>query len=184
MGQKSAQKLIEAIEKSKSKPWSRVLYGLGIRHVGSSIAQTVTEKFDSVEKLATAKVTDIEAIYGIGVEIAESTHKWFRVEANQTLIERLKNTGLQFVEAQPAASSNISKKLEGKTFVVTGTLPSLSRDEAKELIQKFAGKVSNSISKNTDYLVVGENAGSKLTKAEKLGIAQLSEEQLLEMVKQ
>lgn len=184
MGQKSAQKLIEAIEKSKSKPWSRVLYGLGIRHVGSSIAQTVTEKFDSVEKLAAAKVTDIEAIYGIGVEIAESIYKWFRIEANQRLIERLKNAGLQFIEIQSAASSNISKKLEGKTFVVTGTLPSLSRDEAKELIHKFAGKVSNSISKNTDYLVVGENAGSKLAKAEKLGIAQLSEEQLLEMVKQ
>ncbi|MEM6402064.1 MAG: NAD-dependent DNA ligase LigA [Cyanobacteria bacterium P01_D01_bin.116] len=183
MGQKSAQKLIDAIEKSKSKPWSRVLYGLGIRHVGSTIAQTVTEKFDSVEKLAAAKVTDIEAIYGIGVEIAESIYKWFRVEANQRLIERLQTAGLQFVETKPAASSNISKKLEGKTFVVTGTLPSLSRDEAKELIQKFAGKVSNSISKNTDYLVVGENAGSKLTKAEKLGIAQLSEEQLLEMVK-
>ncbi|MEL7244470.1 MAG: NAD-dependent DNA ligase LigA [Cyanobacteria bacterium J06629_18] len=184
MGQKSAQKLIDAIEKSKSKPWSRVLYGLGIRHVGSTIAQTVTEKFDSVEKLAAAKVTDIEAIYGIGVEIAESIYKWFRVEANQALIERLKNQGLQFIEVQSAASTNISKKFEGKTFVVTGTLPTLSRDEAKELIQKYAGKVSNSISKNTDYLVVGENAGSKLTKAEKLGIAQLSEEQLLEMVEQ
>ncbi|MEM1392356.1 MAG: NAD-dependent DNA ligase LigA [Cyanobacteria bacterium P01_H01_bin.150] len=183
MGQKSAQKLIDAIEKSKSKPWSRVLYGLGIRHVGSTIAQTVTEKFDSVEKLAAAKVTDIEAIYGIGVEIAESIYKWFRVEANQRLIERLQTAGLQFVETKPAANSEINQKLAGKTFVVTGTLPSLSRDEAKELIQKFAGKVSNSISKNTDYLVVGENAGSKLTKAEKLGIAQLSEEQLLEMVK-
>jgi len=182
MGQKSAQKLIDAIEKSKSKPWSRVLYGLGIRHVGSSIAQTVTEKFDSVEKLAAAKVTDIEAIYGIGVEIAESTHKWFRVEANQTLIERLKNAGLQFVETQKVAISEVNHKLAGKTFVVTGTLPTLSRDEAKELIHKFAGKVSNSISKNTDYLVVGENAGSKLTKADKLGITQLSEEQLLEMV--
>ncbi|MEO0932586.1 MAG: BRCT domain-containing protein, partial [Cyanobacteria bacterium J06641_2] len=88
------------------------------------------------------------------------------------------------IEVQSAASTNISKKFEGKTFVVTGTLPTLSRDEAKELIQKYAGKVSNSISKNTDYLVVGENAGSKLTKAEKLGIAQLSEEQLLEMVEQ
>ena len=183
MGQKSAQKLIDAVEKSKSKPWSRVLYGLGIRHVGSSIAQTVTEKFDSVEKLAAAKVTDIEAIYGIGVEIAESTHKWFRVEANQTLIERLKNAGLQFIEIQSAASSNISKKLEGKTFVVTGTLPSLSRDEAKELIHKFAGKVSSSLSKNTDYLVVGENAGSKLAKAKKLGVKQMSESELLEMVK-
>ncbi len=183
MGQKSAQKLIDAIEKSKSKPWARVLYGLGIRHVGSTIAQTVTEKFDSVEKLAAAKVTDIEAIYGIGVEIAESIDKWFRIEANQELIKRLKNQGLQFIEKQPAASQ-VNQKLAGKTFVVTGTLPSLSRDEAKELIQKFAGKVSNSISKNTDYLVVGENAGSKLDKAEKLGITQLSEEELLEMVKQ
>ncbi len=184
MGQKSADKLIEAIEKSKTKPWARVLYGLGIRHVGSTIAQTVTEKFDSVDKLAAAKVTDIEAIYGIGAEIAESIDKWFRIEANQELIERLKNQGLQFVETQTAAASQVNQKLAGKTFVVTGTLPSLSRDEAKELIQKFAGKVSNSISKNTDYLVVGENAGSKLAKAEKLGITQLSEEQLLEMVKQ
>ncbi len=182
MGQKSAQKLIDAIEKSKSKPWARVLYGLGIRHVGSTIAQTVTEKFDSVEKLAAAKVTDIEAIYGIGVEIAESIHKWFRIEANQALIERLQKAGLQFVETQTAASSEVNQKLAGKTFVVTGTLPTLTRDEAKELIQKFAGKVSNSISKSTDYLVVGENAGSKLAKADKLGIAQLSEEQLLEMV--
>ncbi len=182
MGQKSAQKLIDAIEKSKSKPWARVLYGLGIRHVGSTIAQTVTEKFNSVEKLATAKVTDIEAIYGIGVEIAESIHKWFRIGANQTLIERLQNAGLQFVETQTAAASQVNQKLAGKTFVVTGTLPSLSRDEAKELIKKFAGKVSNSISKSTDYLVVGENAGSKLTKAEKLGIAQLSEQQFLSMI--
>ncbi|AFY55735.1 DNA ligase, NAD-dependent [Rivularia sp. PCC 7116] len=183
MGQKSAQKLIDAIEKSKNQPWGRVLYGLGIRHVGSSIAQTVTEKFDSVEKLAAAKVTDIEAIYGIGVEIAESIYKWFRIEANQALIERLQNAGLQFVEVQKATSSQVNQKLAGKTFVVTGTLATITRDEAKELIQKFAGKVSNSISKNTDFLVVGENAGSKLAKAEKLGITQLSEEELLEMVK-
>ncbi|MGB3639202.1 MAG: NAD-dependent DNA ligase LigA, partial [Rivularia sp. (in: cyanobacteria)] len=184
MGKKSAEKQIDAIEKSKNQPWARVLYGLGIRHVGSTIAQTVTEKFDSVEKLAAAKVTDIEAIYGIGVEIAESIHKWFRIEANQSLIERLQNAGLQFVQMQPAVSSEINQKLAGKTFVVTGTLPTITRDEAKELIQKFAGKVSNSIRKSTDYLVVGENAGSKLAKAEKLGIAQLSEEQLLEMVEQ
>ena len=182
MGQKSAEKQIDAIEKSKNQPWARVLYGLGIRHVGSAIAQTVTEKFDSVEKLAAAKVTDIEAIYGIGAEIAESIYKWFRIEANQELIKRLQNAGLQLVETQTAAASQVNQKLAGKTFVVTGTLPSLSRDEAKELIQKFAGKVSNSISKSTDYLVVGENAGSKLAKAEKLGIAQLSEEQLLSMI--
>ncbi len=182
MGKKSAQKLIDAIEKSKKQPWGRVLYGLGIRHVGSVIAQTVTEKFDSVEKLAAAKVTDIEAIYGIGIEIAESIHQWFGMEANQKLIEHLQNAGLQFQETQNKVSSHINQKLAGKTFVVTGTLPTLKRDEAKALIQKFAGKVTDSVSKSTDYLVVGENAGSKLAKAEKLGITQLSEQQLLEMV--
>ncbi|MBF2015302.1 MAG: NAD-dependent DNA ligase LigA [Rivularia sp. T60_A2020_040] len=183
MGEKSAEKLIDAIAKSKNQPWSRVLYGLGIRHVGSVTAQTVTEKFNSVDKLAAAKVTDIEAIYGIGVEIAESIHQWFGIEANQRLIERLQNAGLQLEETQKT-TSNINQKLAGKTFVVTGTLPTLKRDEAKELIEKFAGKVSDSISKSTDYLVVGENAGSKLSKAEKLGITQLSEQQLLEMVEE
>ena len=182
MGKKSAEKLTDAIEKSKNQPWSRVLYGLGIRHVGSVIAQTVTEKFNSVEKLAAAKVTDIEAIYGIGIEIAESIYQWFRVEANQTLIERLEKAGLQFVETQEEISSDVNQKFAGKTFVVTGTLPTLKRDEAKALIKKFAGKVTDSVSKSTDYLVVGENAGSKLAKAEKLGITQLSEQQLLEMV--
>ncbi|NJL80490.1 MAG: NAD-dependent DNA ligase LigA [Richelia sp. RM2_1_2] len=181
MGEKSAEKLINAIAKSKNQPWSRVLYGLGIRHVGSITAQTVTEKFNSVDKLAAAKVTDIEAIYGIGVEIAESIHQWFRIEANQRLIERLQNAGLQLEETQKT-TSNVNQKLAGKTFVVTGTLPTLKRDEAKALIEKFAGKVSDSISKSTDYLVVGENAGSKLSKAEKLGITQLSEEQLLELL--
>ena len=183
MGKKSAQKLIDAIEKSQNQPWARVLYGLGIRHVGSVIAQTVTEKFDSVDKLAAAKVTEIEAIYGIGIEIAESIHQWFGVEANQILIQRLQNAGLQFVETQKTASSEVNHnhQFAGKTFVVTGTLPTLKRDEAKALIKKFAGKVTDSISKNTDYLVVGENAGSKLAKAEKLGITQLSEEQFLEM---
>ncbi|MBE9215429.1 NAD-dependent DNA ligase LigA [Plectonema cf. radiosum LEGE 06105] len=181
MGEKSAEKLIDAIETSKNQGWSRVLYGLGIRHVGSVTAQTVTEKFDSVEKLAAAKVTDIEAIYGIGVEIAESIHQWFRIEANQRLIERLRNAGLQLEETQKT-TSNVNQKFAGKTFVVTGTLPTLKRDEAKALIEKFAGKVTDSISKNTDYLVVGENAGSKLSKAEKLGITQLSEQQLLEMI--
>lgn len=181
MGEKSAEKLIDAIAKSKNQPWSRVLYGLGIRHVGSVTAQTVTEKFDSVDKLAAAKVTDIEAIYGIGVEIAESIYEWFRIEDNQKLIERLRNTGLQLVEQQKAAS-NVNQKLAGKTFVVTGTLPTLKRDEAKALIEKLAGKVTDSVSKSTDYLVVGENAGSKLTKAEKLGITQLNEQQLLEMI--
>ena len=183
MGEKSAQKLIDAIAKSKNQPWARVLYGLGIRHVGSVIAETITKKFTSVEQLAQAKVTDIEGIYGIGIEIAESVHQWFHVSANQVLIQRLQAAGLQFVATPPSKEGiNSNQKLAGKTFVVTGTLPTLKRNDAKALIQKNGGKVTDSISKKTDYLVVGEDAGSKLKKAQTLGVTQLSEEQLLELL--
>ena len=183
MGEKSAQKLTDAIAKSKNQPWARVLYGLGIRHVGSVIAETVTKKFTSVEKLSQAKVTDIEGIYGIGIEIAESVHQWFQVSANQNLIKRLQTAGLQFVATTPSKEDiNTNQKLAGKTFVVTGTLPTLKRNDAKALIKKHGGKVTDSISNKTDYLVVGEDAGSKLKKAQSLGVAQLSEEQLLELL--
>jgi DNA ligase (NAD+) len=183
MGQKSAQKLIEAIAQSKNQPWSRVLYGLGIRHVGSVNAQLLSEKYPTVEQLATAKQSDIEGIYGIGAEIAQSVYQWFRIDANQTLIERLKAAGLQFVSTETASTpKNINQNITGKTFVVTGTLPTLKRDEAKALIQQAGGKVTDSVSKKTDYLVVGEDAGSKLAKAQSLGIVQLTEAQLLEML--
>lgn len=183
MGQKSAQKLIEAIAHSKNQPWSRVLYGLGIRHVGSVNAQLLTEKFSHVDKLATAKQSEIEAIYGIGVEIAESVYQWFHIEANQILISRLQATGLQLATAADTIGAEVGEqKLAGKTFVVTGTLPTLKRDEAKALIQKAGGKITESISKKTDYLVVGEDAGAKLAKAQALGIPQLTEAQLLAMV--
>jgi len=183
MGKKSAEKLVSAIASSKNQPWSRVLYGLGIRHVGSVNAQLLTEKFPTVEKLAQAKQSDIEGIYGIGAEIAQSVYQWFYIAANQTLIERLQAAGLQFFgEVTEVADKN--QKLVGKTFVITGTLPTLKRDEAKALIQKNGGKVTESVSKKTDYLVVGEEAGSKLEKAESLGITQLSEAQLLQLVEQ
>jgi DNA ligase (NAD+) len=183
MGQKSAQKLVEAIAESKNQPWSRVLYGLGIRHVGSVTAQTLTEKFQTVEQLAIATQADIETVYGIGAEIAQSVCQWFHISANQTLIARLKAAGLQLAGAPDTTPVNDTpQKFAGKTFVVTGTLPTLKRDEAKALIQKAGGKVTDSVSKKTDYLVVGEDAGSKLTKAQELGISQLSEAQLLEMV--
>lgn len=183
MGKKSAEKLVIAIATSKTKPWSRVLYGLGIRHVGSVNAQVLTQKFFTVEQLAKAKTTDIESVYGIGAEIANSVYDWFRIPANQTLISRLKAAGLQLaseVEATPASSED--RPLNGKTFVITGTLPTLKRDEAKELIQKAGGKVTDSVSKKTDHLVVGEEAGSKLEKAQALGISLLSEAQLLEIL--
>lgn len=183
MGQKLADKLVGAIADSKTQPWSRILYGLGIRHVGSVNAVLLTERFPDVEQLAAASAATIEGVYGIGPEIAQSVYQWFQVPANQNLIERLKVAGLQL--KSEATSSKIEGKnllLAGKVFVITGTLPTLKRDEAKELIQKAGGKVTNSVSAKTNYLVVGEDAGSKLEKAQELGIVQLSESQLLEMI--
>ncbi|WP_211173326.1 NAD-dependent DNA ligase LigA [Brasilonema bromeliae] len=183
MGKKLAQKLVEAIAQSKNQPWSRVLYGLGIRHVGSVNAQLLTQKFPTVEQLAEASQADIETVYGIGEEIAQSVYQWFHISANQTLISRLKDAGLQFAsteEETPLSQSH--QKFTGKTFVITGTLPTLKRDEAKALIQKAGGKVTDSVSKKTDYLVVGEEAGSKLTKAQELGVRQLNEGELLELL--
>ena len=184
MGKKLAEKLVNAIAHSKTQPWSRVLYGLGIRHVGSVNAQTLTQQFPTVELLSQASAAAIEGVYGIGPEIAQSVFQWFRVPANQTLIERLREAGLQLeTQTTPSAqTSTTNQKLAGKTFVITGTLPTLTRDEAKELIQNAGGKVTNSVSSKTNYLVVGEDAGSKLEKAEALGITQLSEAQLLEML--
>lgn len=183
MGTKTAQNLLLAIAASKNQPWARVLYGLGIRHVGSVNAQSLTKKFPTVEQLAKASQAEIETVYGIGAEIAQSVYQWFRIDANQTLISRLQAAGLQLVASAPEEGDG-NQKLAGKTFVVTGTLPTLKRDEAKALIQKAGGKVTDSVSKKTDYLVVGEDAGSKLTKAQELGITQLSEEQLLELLNQ
>ena len=183
MGQKSAQKLVGAIAHSKTQPWSRVLYALGIRHVGNVNAQLLTEKFKNVEDLAAASSASIEGVYGIGPEIAQSVYQWFQVPANQSLIERLKIAELQLrSEVRSSNSAETSLPLAGKTFVITGTLPSLKRDEAKDLIQKVGGKVTNSVSAKTDYVVVGEDAGSKLEKAQSLGIDILSESELLSML--
>ena len=185
MGKKSAEKLVEAIAQSKNQPWSRVLYGLGIRHVGSVNAQLLSEKFPTVEQLALADQAEIETVYGIGAEIAQSVYQWFRLSANQTLISSLQAAELQFASSSEAAAvGEGNQKMAGKTFVITGTLPTLKRDETKALIQKAGGKVTDSVSKKTDYLVVGEDAGSKLEKAQELGISQLSEAQLLELLNQ
>ncbi|MCT7950567.1 NAD-dependent DNA ligase LigA [Ancylothrix sp. C2] len=185
MGKKSAQKLIDGITASKKQPWARVLYGLGIRHVGSVNAKTLTEKFKNVDQLAGAKISEIEGVYGIGFEIAQAVFDWFRVEGNQQLIERLKGAGLQLANQEPTGVKEgkpAKLALSGKTFVITGTLPSLKRDEAKARIENAGGKVTGSVSAKTDYVVVGEDAGSKLQKAEELGISQLDEAQLLQLL--
>lgn len=180
MGQKSAEKLVRAIAHSKTQPWERVLYGLGIRHVGSVNAQILAEQFPTVEALAAAEVEAIASVYGIGPEIAQSVYDWFRRPEHQILVASLKQAGVQLHGTAPATPR--STVLSGKTFVLTGVLPTLKRDEAKTLIQKAGGKVTGSISKKTDYVIVGEDAGSKLEKAVELGITQFSEAELLTLL--
>ena len=180
LGTKSGENLLKALEETKKQPWARVIYGLGIRHVGSATAQLLADNFPTVEQLSSASAASLASVYGVGPEIAESVVNWFSLPANQKLIERLQTSGLQVsgMGKLPAASGTLT----GKTFVITGTLPTLKRSEAKELIEKAGGKVSSSVSAKTDYLVIGEEAGSKLTKARELGIRELREEQLLEIL--
>jgi DNA ligase (NAD+) len=182
MGKKLAEKLVGAIAQSRQQPWSRLLYGLGIRHVGSVNAQVLTQQFPTLDALMQATEADIASVYGIGNEIAQAVHDWFQTPANQQLVERLKTVGLQLASESPSLTPQSSTPLSGKICVITGTLPTLKRDEAKALIQNAGGKVTDSVSKKTDYLVVGEDAGSKLEKAQALGIALLSEADLLQLV--
>ena len=187
MGEKSAQKLVNAIAESKKQSYNRVLYGLGIRYVGNVNAKILTENFPDIEKLAQASIYDLEAVYGIGEEIAQSVFQWLKNRSNQELVTSLQQVGLQFREQASASelnnqeSSKVTKIFAGKTFVITGTLPSLKRNEAKELIEQAGGKVTSSVSNKTDYLLLGENAGSKLTKARNLGIEELTENQFLQL---
>ncbi len=182
MGKKSAEKLVQAIAASRQQPWSRVLYGLGIRHVGSVNAQVLTASFPTVTSLAQASVEEIAAIHGIGAVIAVSLHDWFQTPANQDLIARLQTAQLQLTATAPPPVSPSATPLAGKTFVLTGTLPTLKRDEAQALIQQAGGKVTSSVSQKTDYVVVGEDAGSKLQKAQTLGLTILSEADLLNLL--
>jgi len=183
LAQKSAQKLVKSIAASKSQPWARVLYGLGIRHVGNVNAKAIVQKFPHLDQLAAARMTDIAAIYGLGEEIAQSVHTWFRLAANQNLGDRLGALGINLGSQEPVALNPVSNStITNKIFVLTGTLPNLKRPEAKAMIEAQGGKVTDSVSKKTNYLVVGAEAGSKLTKAESLGIPCLSEADLLALL--
>jgi DNA ligase (NAD+) len=197
MGTKSAENLVKAIAESKSQPYDRLLYGLGIRYVGSVNAKILTENFPTIEELSQASFEAIEAVYGIGEEIAQSVFEWVRIAKNQTLIQQLQATGMQFSSTitgryKPlnefrghvlkTSESQTEGILSDKIFVITGTLPTLKRDEAKKLIEQAGGKVTGSISQKTDYLLLGENAGSKLAKAEKLGLQLLSEAELFDLL--
>lgn len=185
MGKRSAEKLVQAIADSKNQFYDRILYGLGIRYVGSTNAKILTKSFSSFENLSQASFEDIEAVYGIGEEIAQSVFEWVRVKDNQALIQALQEVGLNLAaeETNNQEQNNNNLIFTDQTFVITGTLPTLKRDEAKKLIEQAGGKVTGSISKKTSFLLLGENAGSKLAKAEKLGVKQISENELLEMLK-
>ena len=182
MGSKSAENLVAALAQSKQQPWHRQLYGLGIHHVGEVNAKALAKAFPSAADLATAATETPEAItavYGIGGEIAQSLQQWFSTGANQELLTSLERLGFSLASAdeeQPEA--NGPAPLTGQTFVLTGTLPSLSRSQAQALIEAAGGKVTGSVSKKTSYVVAGEEAGSKLSKAESLGIPVLDEASL------
>ncbi|MGK7954732.1 MAG: NAD-dependent DNA ligase LigA [Crocosphaera sp.] len=185
MGSKSADNLIKAIEDSKQQPYSRVLYGLGIRYVGGVTANLLTENFPNIDQLSQASFSDLSSVYGVGEEIAQSIIDWFTIQKNNDLIQELKRVGLQ-LETTSSKMTTVDtslRLLSGKTFVITGTLPTLKRNDAKNLIIKAGGKVTGSVSKKTDYLLMGESPGSKLTQAKKLGITQLSEGEFLDLLK-
>lgn len=177
MGKKSASNLINALEKSKQIDLSKVIFALGIPEVGEKTAAELASAFGSMEKLSWATLEQLTALDGFGEVVAQNIVSFFLEERNRVQIERLAKAGVNMESTKVKAGDTF----EGKTFVLTGTLPTLKRNEAKELIESLGGKVSSSVSKKTDYVVAGEEAGSKLTKANELGITILTEEQLLQM---
>jgi DNA ligase (NAD+) len=181
-GEKSVQNLLEAIERSKQKPFARVLFALGIRHVGSGVAQLLVKHFPSLDQLMNARKEELEQIQGIGPRIAESVFEFFRDKHNRAIVERLRKAGVQMEEKLPKAVT--SSPVFGKTFVLTGTLSSMTREEAKGKIEALGGRVGSSVSKHTDFLVVGDEPGSKLERAKQLGVATLSEKDFLAMLGQ
>lgn len=172
MGEKSINNLLGAIEKSKNQPFERLLFGLGIRFVGIGVAKKLVKQFNNIEKIIAATQEQLESIPEIGPRIAESLIKFFSDEKNLKIIQQLKNYGLKFSIEE---SISDSKPLEGLNFVLTGTLIKYSRENAKELIEKFGGRVNSSVSSKTNYVIAGENAGSKLKKAEELGVKIIDE---------
>jgi DNA ligase (NAD+) len=177
---KSAESLVAAIQASKAQPLSRLLFALGIGNVGAIGARLLARHFGSLDTLAAASVDDILAVRGVGDTIAESVVSWFKDRAARKLVERLRKRGLNFEEPRPVAGT----ALRGQIFVLTGTLPTLSREQATELIEAHGGRVTSGVSKKTDVLVAGVDAGSKLEKARALEIEIIDEAELLRRVGQ
>lgn len=177
-GEKSADNLLMALERSKQAPLDRVLYALGIRNIGSKAAKLLADRFGSIDQIMNATVDEIADIYDFGDTMAENVVEFFAREENRSLVERLRLAGLKMTYEK----EEVSDQLAGKTFVLSGGLASMSRDEAGAAIERLGGKVSGSVSKKTSYLILGDKPGSKLTKAQALGIPVIEEDEFLKMI--
>ena len=181
MAAKSADNLTRAIEQSKSRPLGRVLAALGIRHVGTHAAEVLAEAFGSMDELAGASEEKLEEIHEVGPIMAKSIHSFFQSESGRRMIGNLKEAGLQ-MKATVGGTVKGGGPLAGKTVVVTGTLERFSRQEIQAYIKSKGGRAVSSVSKSTDLVVVGENAGSKADKATQLGVRTVSESEFLKMI--
>lgn len=182
MAEKSAQNIIDGVEKSKQIPFEKVLYGIGIKHVGETVAKKLVKNFNTIEELKNASVEELCQVEDIGEKIAISITEFFKNPENLLMIERLKNYGVQ-LEKGENTNEVLSNALEGKTFLFTGKLSLFTREQAEEMVEKHNGKNISAVSKNLNYLVVGEKAGSKLKKAQDLGtITILDEQQFLDLI--
>jgi DNA ligase (NAD+) len=180
MGEKSAQNLLAGLEKSKSTTLPRFLFSLGIRHVGEATAKDLARHFGKLDGIMEASVEQLLQVPDVGPVVAESIHTFFQQPHNREVIEQLRACGVHWQEGEPAAQA--PKPLAGKTVVLTGTLPALTRDEAKDLLEAAGAKVAGSVSKKTDYVVAGAEAGSKLDKARELGVPVLDEDGLRQLL--
>tara|TARA_B100001248_G_C27296100_1_gene414873 strand:- start:236 stop:931 length:696 start_codon:yes stop_codon:yes gene_type:complete len=180
--EKSAENLYRSIQSSKSKDLWRLIHGIGIPNVGKQAAKDLESSFKSMEQLQAAPYSELIQINGIGATMAESIRSWFDDPDNQTMLSKLKADGLN-METQSAAAEE-KQALAGKTFVITGKFAELTRDQLSEWIEQYGGKVSSSVSSKTDYIVAGESAGSKLDKAQKLGITIISDQALKQLIQE
>jgi DNA ligase (NAD+) len=178
MGEKSADKLIKGIEESRERPFEKVLFGLGIRHVGKGAALILASEFKDIDALMAADIQKLETIRDIGPIVGKTVVEYFRDPETRIVIEQLRKAGVSFEQE----SASTTRELEGLTFVLTGSLENMTRDEGGDKVRARGGKVSSSVSKKTSYLVAGESAGSKLTKAEELGVTILNEEQFMALL--
>ena len=176
-GEKSMENLKNAVENSKKNDLAKLLFAFGIRHIGAKAAALLSEHFSDMDSILSASAEEIEQIEGFGKIMAESAFEFFSLDSTKEMIESLKNLGLNMKSLKEV----VDTRFKGKTFVLTGTLPTMTRSEASKIIESFGGKTSSSVSKKTDYVLAGEEAGSKLDKANKLGVTVISEEEFLEM---